>query len=101
QLSVASPPLFPYTTLFRPGVSCARTSSTGANAVTTRETGDTDFCAAGLGTRDSGLGVHWACIDKESLPTGIDRSSAGHSSIAIRSEEHTSELQSRENLVCR
>src|SRR3546814_8045583 len=63
--------------------------------------------------------THCACIDSESLPTGIERSISGHSSMptactasnrrasspgwpaaaiqlaeSLRSEEHTSELQS-------
>src|SRR5690606_4414133 len=32
---------------------------------------------------------------------GDERAAAGYSAVAGRSEEHTSELQSRENLVCR
>ena len=56
------------------GVSCWRTSTTGANADTTSETGDTDLCAAPSD-------CHCACIDSESLPTGMLSSSSGHSSM--------------------
>src|SRR5690606_39805412 len=39
----------------------------------------------------------------EGIPTGVETPRVGKYAkmIAIRSEEHTSELQSRENLVCR
>src|SRR5690606_40294783 len=36
----------------------------------------------------------------DALPVAVDRP-AHHAGFFIRSEEHTSELQSRENLVCR
>src|SRR5690606_41448587 len=36
-----------------------------------------------------------------SFPTAETSSSAGRCAVSARSEEHTSELQSRENLVCR
>src|SRR5690606_40252744 len=64
---------FPYTTLFR-----SRTQAAGSR------TGHP-------GSRDSSGGQAWAFLNR-SGPT---------LRCAARSEEHTSELQSRENLVCR
>ena len=55
------------------GVSCWRTSTTGANADTTSDTGETDLNALPSA-------CHCACIDSESLPTGMLNSSSGHSS---------------------
>src|SRR5207302_8468983 len=66
-----SPPLFPYTTLFR------SLASTGAMAA----------IAADPQLADVAEAVHL-------LERNVARASR-------RSEEHTSELQSRENLVCR
>src|SRR5690606_41726257 len=72
------PPLFPYTTLFR--------------------------------SRRTGAGTHWSDEEileyfprlAERMETEADRLSGGEQQMAaVRSEEHTSELQSRENLVCR
>ncbi len=56
------------------GVSCWRTSATGANAEITSDTGDTLLCAWPWS-------CHCACIDSESLPTGMLMSSCGHSSM--------------------
>src|SRR5690606_41826431 len=64
-------PLFPYTTLFRSQIPARATASRGRNCIR---------------------------IDVPGAPTG----SPLHERRAFaRSEEHTSELQSRENLVCR
>src|SRR3712207_8650745 len=73
--------LFPYTTLFRSGVLSAHCSR-----------------------------VLWPillaadCFHLYHLPMGAELSAAivkGHHLVEIRSEEHTSELQSRQYLVCR
>ena len=55
------------------GVSVPRTSASEAKAVTIRLTGEVTF-------RASPLSFHCVRIDSESLPTGIDTPSAGHSS---------------------
>src|SRR5690606_41976269 len=70
-----SPPLFPYTTLFR---SCAAA----------RDGPQTAIVALGLAALRHGL----AAVVPGEVPAAAFRA---------RSEEHTSELQSRENLVCR
>src|SRR5690606_42151001 len=70
--------LFPYTTLFR---SCVPRLGVRARAKKQVPLGD-------LCQRTSGL-----CLAPASGHSGRDTS--------LRSEEHTSELQSRENLVCR
>jgi hypothetical protein len=62
------------------GVSVPRTSASVANAVTIRLTGDvTFFFSAPPPGRIRH--VHWVRIDSESLPTGMEMPSAGHSSM--------------------
>src|SRR5690606_42028701 len=74
-----APPLFPYTTLFR--------SQSRA-----RDPNGTARCARGGGPAGGCRGTHRVPRRCASVadPQGVRRS-----------EEHTSELQSRENLVCR
>src|SRR3712207_7114521 len=73
--------LFPYTTLFR---SQDLEALTGCTIVLTTEgaTGGVDVRGGAPGTRETDL------LD----PTAM---------VSVRSEEHTSELQSRQYLVCR
>src|SRR3712207_6986109 len=71
--------LFPYTTLFRSGV-------------------DADAAVAADADRDQVVGVGEADVDLvESAQIGPAADLVGE----VRSEEHTSELQSRQYLVCR
>src|SRR2546430_11174160 len=49
--------------------------------------------------RSYGANVTLAAPDGQTLPTGVV--SRAHSILGPRSEEHTSELQSQSNLVCR
>src|SRR5690606_41708451 len=79
-LSTPSSTLFPYTTLFR---SSARTFSFASRI------------GVPISTSSSAL---W--IDLPIRASGITSGSLIFS-MYLRSEEHTSELQSRENLVCR
>src|SRR5690606_40440565 len=91
-----SPP-FPYTTLFR-STTLRRLAPTGrpgctdghtTRLVRQRRTGSTrTFHAA------------W-CAARTGTAYGRTRSTPGREVAPGRSEEHTSELQSRENLVCR
>src|SRR3712207_8807952 len=74
--------LFPYTTLFR--------SSPSYGAV--GKSGPAPGASSG---QDASLG------DVESTGSGHRMSSTGSSCRSPRSEEHTSELQSRQYLVCR
>src|SRR5690606_40476447 len=67
-----SPTLFPYTTLFRSGTAPAPGRPSETGSVARRD------CSTGSGCP----------VDPETRQV-------------VRSEEHTSELQSRENLVCR
>src|SRR5699024_12275458 len=88
-LSLLRPPprstLFPYTTLFRSGGRCLP------------HLPGTAACRLGCADRDDGTGAVASGIRTgERDPTGR-RAGAGTS----RSEEHTSELQSRFDLVCR
>src|SRR5690606_41623026 len=97
----ARPPrstLFPYTTLFRSHAGVVATAVLALHAGVV-EAVDVPTSAVRLGPGESTgspLGVHATeqgpLLVQELLP-----SPAGD----VRSEEHTSELQSRENLVCR
>src|SRR3712207_8797654 len=71
--------LFPYTTLFRSG-SAATSAGTGT-------------------ANDAGVGVSKSGLLARSCPR--HDTAAGPAVKAPRSEEHTSELQSRQYLVCR
>src|SRR3712207_7474454 len=92
-----SSPLFPYTTLFRSGRGIGRVIAERFLAESARVVA-LDLDAAALGWLDEhdpdrALG----------LTADIADSAAVHRAIAqvVRSEEHTSELQSRQYLVCR
>src|SRR5206468_11572045 len=82
------PTLFPYTTLFRspaartPRTRSIRDSCTGGASTTS--TAITGKCCGWIRTRSNDEGDH-----------------DGKNRVRIRSEEHTSELQSRSDLVCR
>src|SRR5256885_13185197 len=82
--------LFPYTTLFR-SWAC---HSAGARA---RESREEDLRGYGSG------GPVRICADEVERPAGcgVGGSSYCNNTIRTRSEEHTSELQSPCNLVCR
>src|SRR5690606_41953736 len=83
------PTLFPYTTLFRSMQHTPHRSRTEPGRL-----------PAALAAELAGLG-----IDPDGLlrliRTALDEDLAGGQDVTSRSEEHTSELQSRENLVCR
>src|SRR3712207_6948895 len=79
--------LFPYTTLFR---SASRNASTCAGSSVTSVSGTANPC--------SPMSCAWYGLEKlEPMETYRLTTRAG----ATRSEEHTSELQSRQYLVCR
>src|SRR5436305_4666822 len=72
--------LFPYTTLFRSDVGCLTCSSTLPMTICDRST---------------------RVSDSTSTPSRVRTSAASFGATPSRSEEHTSELQSRPHLVCR
>src|SRR3712207_8614977 len=78
--------LFPYTTLFR---SREEPDLTSLADVRDRP------CHAGV-LRSAALGIDFGIVDADE-PSGVDH----RPSARARSEEHTSELQSRQYLVCR
>src|SRR5690606_42062639 len=97
RFAPASTP-FPYTTLFRSAVVAVPSAST-PQALAVRDLAD-----------EHGLGDRVHVVDAVAAPDIVAYlSSASFGVIPIRggwqsydrSEEHTSELQSRENLVCR
>src|SRR5690606_41449380 len=94
-------PLFPYTTLFRSGRPPLR--SPGRPPVNRREEQQRFWrkIAEGLTSEDAAV----ACGVSQPLGPRWFREGGGMPPISLdppsgRSEEHTSELQSRENLVC-
>src|SRR5690606_41431430 len=90
--------LVPYTTLFRSSP-CAAANAAGAPS--------SSSTGGGSGTAPSQAKKSRAACASSRLPTTTAIQSVGRwravdtSSGEARSEEHTSELQSRENLVCR
>src|SRR5688572_31742536 len=91
-LTIRRPPrstLFPYTTLFRSANVCIGSDTEVEYTITV--TNNSTFFAWTGGVEDDVLGA---------LATGVTIA-AGDSVTYTRSEEHTSELQSQSNLVCR
>src|SRR5690606_42134096 len=84
--------LFPYTTLFR---SCAANAPPPSRATASRSAGSSDHRSNGPG------GGGWLSTSWVVNAACIGRPRNGLPARLLRSEEHTSELQSRENLVCR
>src|SRR5690606_39821339 len=88
--------LFPYTTLFRSSshsrsYSRSYSSSKSSSSTTSSAYGSKSSSRStnSMSSSDSGI------LSLFIIPPPIDQKSS------LRSEEHTSELQSRENLVCR
>src|SRR5436309_10090707 len=94
MIMIRRPPkstLFPYTTLFRSRWACSSTRL--------RSSGSSVHFSKAYGQRGRNLQPWGRLISDGGMPLiECSRSSFGR---AARSEEHTSELQSRENLVCR
>src|SRR5258708_3073712 len=89
-LMIRRPPrstLFPYTTLFR---------SQAAPPVPARALGEY-LGRADRARRDHADAAHFA----DALFVFLRRAARGHGALHHRSEEHTSELQSPDHLVCR
>src|SRR5207302_11437615 len=97
-LIVPRPPtstLFPYTTLFRSRVvNC----SFGISGVF--DANDPVNIATKI-MHDAGVSVVFSAGNNGAQPNSLNPYSVASWVIGVRSEEHTSELQSRENLVCR
>src|SRR5690606_40931215 len=88
--------LFPYTTLFR---STALALATLAIVKLVGSDGILAVFIAGLAFNHQ---IHLQeRLEEEYVVEGLDRFFTAPVFILLRSEEHTSELQSRENLVCR
>src|SRR3712207_7172826 len=79
--------LFPYTTLFR---------SSGNLRYEADALNTAGACAASLGRTADAVARH-----EQALALARDSGSRYPEIVALRSEEHTSELQSRQYLVCR
>src|SRR5690606_40484897 len=91
----ASSTLFPYTTLFRSNEACGLIVGHAAENRAVRFEPTTNVAASSkIYTID---GLEQLKIERAAEAEGLAVIGVMHS----RSEEHTSELQSRENLVCR
>src|SRR5256885_10317062 len=78
--------LFPYTTLFRsnePPIKSAVNSVSGIISAAKRD------------------GIEWVFIDTPPNMSAVVEDAIKNATMVVRSEEHTSELQSPCNLVCR
>src|SRR5690606_41317751 len=99
--ALASSPLFPYTTLFRSG----RAVGAGLTPRTGRSRGGGRPREGGR-PQEGELSWRLTCrhrghaTTRRGSPEGDDFRVGEENGRAPRSEEHTSELQSRENLVC-
>src|SRR3712207_8431534 len=80
--------LFPYTTLFRSGVA-------GVDALADA------VLVVGRQVVEGELGDVVDAVEVQAQQVGVKAAVDGHVVGALRSEEHTSELQSRQYLVCR
>src|SRR3712207_7186675 len=85
--------LLPYTTLFR-SPEAATKATVRLPSLRTRKSSSADASAVGR------LAAH-ASPEKDSSAGGSDGTRPRDASTPSRSEEHTSELQSRQYLVCR
>src|SRR5690606_41980446 len=85
------PTLFPYTTLFRSSPVKPATRTFGRSAV----------AVSSMPRRSSGEKKRLLDTFTPAATITSSKSPAARRTMSRRSEEHTSELQSRENLVCR
>src|SRR5690606_41642962 len=89
-----SPPPFPYTTLFRSRRGCCRSCAGPQRAAQ-------DLADVGLGQFVAEFDDLGALVAGQVVVAVAGHVFLAQRRVAARSEEHTSELQSRENLVCR
>src|SRR2546430_16352518 len=92
--------LFPYTTLFRSGPSGATTGRKEAHA-TSRPATRNRFADLRSPAQFNWYGRQLACLCAHADTDTKEELTMPLLSSKIRSEEHTSELQSQSNLVCR
>src|SRR5690606_41993328 len=94
------PPLVPYTTLFRSQGNFNTNACSDTLVATGDKLRDNPALAEQLGAGGP-LAVHGVQLTATSLVRPQNEPPFGSWFVDFRSEEHTSELQSRENLVCR
>src|SRR2546430_15776765 len=92
--------LFPYTTLFRSAKPGLDGHSNGAEQIAIRAR-DAGMDVVYSGIRFTAEEIVAAANEKKPHVIGLSILSGSHVPLAARSEEHTSELQSQSNLVCR
>src|SRR2546430_7123049 len=88
--------LFPYTTLFRSNFEKQRFMSTIGARLVRIAPGEVDIA---LSFRDDLTQQH-GFLHAGAVTSAVD-SACGYAALSLRSEEHTSELQSQSNIVCR
>src|SRR5690606_39599077 len=93
------PPLFPYTTLFRSRPRRVFPSGLARNFA--KAFGLVNLWRNGIREATKCPPNVPTTAERTPTPLAIARRSSSGNGTDIRSEEHTSELQSRENLVCR
>src|SRR5690606_41398478 len=95
------PTLVPYTTLFRSSADslCTTSRKNPSSPSCSRSSARRRRRAAWIGN-GSGNGRRVSAVDKWLSHPTVMKVMALALGILLRSEEHTSELQSRENLVC-
>src|SRR5207302_9748508 len=91
---LANPPLFPYTTLFRSVVTADPATTLRALVESGKQR---SFGKKVIAPKTMTQRRYVDAIERYDLVFGVGPAGTGKT----RSEEHTSELQSRENLVCR
>src|SRR5690606_40143040 len=101
QPPISERPLFPYTTLFRSSMKKMQEFAPEIKKIQKRYANDRQRQAMAMQKlqREHGVNPLGGCLPiLLQVPVFIG---LNHVLRAFRSEEHTSELQSRENLVCR
>src|SRR5690606_41706496 len=89
--------LFPYTTLFRSAIFNMRLAK---GAVATKENRQRIIDMMKVLFRNYGQQIQFNVVDDKVYKDAM-KNPEKYKDLMVRSEEHTSELQSRENLVCR
>src|SRR3712207_9159965 len=92
--------LFPYTTLFRSGVRAVYEAGEGGGRAEARAGGEHAERLVAPGAAEGMLHDRQEFEVREPQPLRVGDQPVGQA-VPVRSEEHTSELQSRQYLVCR
>src|SRR5690606_39579081 len=92
--------LFPYTTLFRSFLAVVAVTTFSSCSDDDDQDGNSAQLAIYMTDAPGNYDEVWVNVTDVQIKTDVSTTDEGWTSLG-RSEEHTSELQSRENLVCR